>query len=136
MGSDFAIGHGLSGWRGNSLFFRTAVPHLDGPVSRWKTKHCLEAAVLFISLAVPFSRPFDCMEGVAVAWSCLSAEVRCGPTAEQRAVNPLAQLLKRYLAQTEKFAMANGEGVKKGEGDDFYPQQRQQRHRFVVSAMG
>jgi hypothetical protein len=30
----------------------------------------------------------------------------------------------------------NGKGVKEREGDDFYPQQRQHRHRLVMSAMG
>ncbi len=35
-------------------FFRTAVLRPDGPVSRRKTKLCLEAAVDLISLAVSF----------------------------------------------------------------------------------
>jgi hypothetical protein len=52
----------------------------------------------------------------------LTAETPNGVATEQRAVNTLAQLLKGHFAQSEKFAVQNGEGVKKREGDDFYPQ--------------
>jgi hypothetical protein len=67
--------------------------------------------------------------------SGLTAEAPNGPATEQRAVNALAQLLKGYPAQTEKFAMANSEGMKKRESDDFDPQQRQHCHRLVMGHM-
>src|SRR5580658_194696 len=66
----------------------------------------------------------------------LTAEKGPRRAAEQRAVNLLAQFLQRHLAQTEKLAVQNGKGVKEGEGDDFYPEQRQHRHRMVMGAMG
>ena len=74
---------------------------------------------------------------VAVFFVCfLSAEKWHRRTAEQRAVNLLAQFLQRHFAQPKKFAVKNGKGVEEGEGDDFDPEQRQDRHRMVVGAMG
>ena len=70
------------------------------------------------------------------ALSGLTAQAPNGPATEQRAVNALAELLQRHLAQSEQFAVHNGKGVKEREGDDFYPQQRQYRHGLVMGAMG
>jgi len=97
------------------------------PASSWsgspsgKAKHCPEAAVVVIWRAAPFWGPFGFLKGVALAVSCLTAEVRDGPTAEQRAVNPLAQFLQRHFAQPKQFAMQNGKGVKEGESDELDP---------------
>ena len=74
------------------------------------------------------------LDYMLVVW--LIAQAPNESATEQRAVNALAQLLKRHRAQSEKLAMHNGKDVKERECDDFYPQQRQHRHRLVMSAMG
>jgi len=77
----------------------------QGKAPPWCRRRFILQAALFLGL-------FGYIEGVGVALSCLTAEVRHGPGAEQRAVNPLAQFLQRYFAQPEKFAVHNGKSVK------------------------
>ena len=46
----------------------------------------------------------------------------CDRSAEQRPIEPFALFLKGDLAQAEQFAMENGKGVEKREGDQLEPQ--------------
>ena len=117
------------------MFFQTTVPRLDRLGLPVKGKSSATRPASLFSGGGP---------GIPVFWlDCVSevlfgstAEAPNGPATEQRAVNALAEFLQRHLAQSEKFAVHNGKGVKEREGDDFYPQQRQHRHRLVMSAMG
>ena len=68
--------------------------------------------------------------------SYLAAKILNGPTAEQGTVDALAYFLEGDLAQAEEFAVQNGKGVEEREGDDFDPEQAQNRHRLMMSAMG
>ena len=117
------------------MFFQTTVPRLDRLGLPVKGKSSATRPASLFSGGGPGIPVFG-LDCVWVALSGLTAEAPNGPATEQRAVNALAQLLKGYLAQTEKFAVANGEGVKQGEGDNFYPQQRQHRYGSVMGDMG
>src|SRR5258706_2065469 len=88
----------------------------------------------------PINRCRPRLPGALVVNLCwlflLSAKTRNRPTAEQRAIDALAYFLERNLAQAEEFTVQNGKGVEEREGDDFYPQQAQNRHRLMMGTMG